>query len=81
MSRSAAHAARNRGFREAFAAPFEFKAALLPTGELIPKEAQKLGLKHDVEDVPDGRGARIHWLGDRSAKKVLLYFHGEANVA
>ncbi|EXJ92458.1 hypothetical protein A1O3_01009 [Capronia epimyces CBS 606.96] len=76
MSRSAAHDARNRGFREAFATPFEFKDSLLPTGELIPKEAQKLHLQHEVEDVPAGRGARIHWLGDRSASKVLLYFHG-----
>ncbi|KAK7883448.1 hypothetical protein LTR67_011198 [Exophiala xenobiotica] len=76
MSRSAAHDARNSAFREAFKTPFEFKASLLSTGELITKEARKLNLRHGIEDIPAGRGARIHWLGDRPAKRVLLYFHG-----
>lgn len=79
MSRSAAHDARNKSFREAFAKPFEYKATALPTAQVIIEEAQKLNLEHSVEDVPAGSGARIHWLGDRSAKRVLLYFHGEAS--
>lgn len=77
MSRSDAHDVRNAAFRKAFETPFEFKSSLLPTADLIAKEAKKLGLQHEVQDIPSGRGARIHWLGDRSAKRVLLYFHGE----
>jgi hypothetical protein len=79
MSRSAAHDARNKTFREAFAKPFEYKANALPTAQVITEEAQKLNLEHSIEDIPAGRGARIHWLGDRSAKRVLLYFHGKAS--
>ena len=81
MSRSAAHDARNTSLQELFLNPFELKAAIPPTAQVIPEEAQKLNLEHYVEDIPSSRGARIHWLGDRSAKKVLLYFHGDALTA
>lgn len=78
MSRSEAHDARNTAFREAFRKPVEFGATCPPTGTLIETEAQKLNLEHHVEDVPvpNGNDAKLHWLGDRSAKKVILYFHG-----
>ena len=76
MPRSDAHDARNAAFRQAFGNPFEYKESAAPTAEVITEEAKKLDIPHFVEDVPAGKGARIHWLGDRSAKKVLLYFHG-----
>jgi len=76
MSRSAAHDQRNAAFREVFRKPFEAQAAMTGTGQTIQEEAQKLKIEHYVEEIPKGRNARLHWLGDRSAKKVLLYFHG-----
>src|ERR1700761_7114808 len=79
MSRSAAHDARNKSFREAFATPFEYKANALPTAQVITEEAQSLNLAHSIEEVPAGGGARIHWLGNSSAHKVLLYFHGKVS--
>jgi len=33
-------------------------------------------VKWEAEDVPDGQGGRLHWVGDRAAKKVILYYHG-----
>jgi hypothetical protein len=77
MSRSEAHEARNKGFREAFAKPFDLASVAVPTAKIVPDEAQKLGVDHYVEDIPNSQGARLHWLGNRAAKKVLLYFHGE----
>ncbi|EXJ82596.1 hypothetical protein A1O3_06409 [Capronia epimyces CBS 606.96] len=76
MSRSAAHDERNTSFREAFRTPFEFASSAAPTAQLVQTETQKLKLEHDVEDIPNSNGARLHWIGDRSAEKVLLYFHG-----
>ncbi|KAI1625071.1 Alpha/Beta hydrolase protein [Exophiala viscosa] len=76
MPRSDAHDARNAAFRQAFGKPFEYKESAAPTAEVITEEAKKLDVPHFVDDVPASKGARIHWLGDRSAKKVLLYFHG-----
>jgi len=76
MPRSDAHDARNAAFRQAFGKPFEYKESAGPTAQVITEEASKLDISHFVEDVPASKGARIHWLGNRSAKKVLLYFHG-----
>lgn len=80
MSRSAAHDARNGSIREAFLDPHSFKTTLPPTAQVIANEAQKLNLEHYMEDIPAGRGAQIHWLGDRSAKNVLFYIHGKVPI-
>jgi hypothetical protein len=76
MSRSAAHDARNKSYREALGDNSAAIAASIPTAQRIPTQAKELGVKWEVEDVPDGQGGRIHWVGDRAAKKVILYFHG-----
>ena len=75
MARSAAYAARNKAIREAMTNRDQARAASIPTAKVVPAEAKKLGVKWEVEDVADG--ARIHWVGDRSLKKVILYIHGE----
>src|ERR1700677_195328 len=77
MSRSEAYNARNKAVREASANRAQAKAAAAPTAQIIPAQASELGVRWEVEDVPDGRGGKLHWVGDRSAKKVLLYFHGD----
>jgi hypothetical protein len=76
MSRSKAHDQRNAAIREAFLRPFELAAASPPTGQTISVQAQMLNLDHSIEEVPGGKGARLHWLGNRSAEKIILYFHG-----
>lgn len=80
MSRSAAHDQRNAEFREAFGKPFELASAAQPTAVLVPEEAKKLGLAHYAEDVPNSGGARVHWLGNPSPQKILLYFHGKSAI-
>lgn len=76
MSRSAAHDQRNDAMRTAFLKPMDLPTA--PTGETITSTAQKLEIEHSVDDLPGvGSPAKIHWLGDRKADKVLLYFHGK----
>jgi len=77
MSRSPAYDARNKGYREALTDSAAFKASSIPTAQRIENDAKELGVKWEAEDVPDGQGARIHWVGDRAAKKVILYFHGD----
>lgn len=76
MSRSAEHDARNTAFLNAFKSLEAVKAQSIPNAVVIPKTGGKLGLEHQIDDVPNSDGAKIHWLGDRSAKKVILYFHG-----
>lgn len=80
MSRSAAHDQRNDAFREVFLKPLEFKATIPVTADQVPAEAQKLGVEHHVEDVPNADGARLHWIGDRAALNVILYFHGRSRL-
>lgn len=77
MSRSAAHDARNRRYREALTDSATIKAVSIPTARRIENDAKELGVRWEAEDVPDGQGGRIHWVGDRAAKKVILYFHGD----
>jgi hypothetical protein len=77
MPRSVAHEARNKAFRDASIDNGTTRANATPTAQLIPAQAQELGVKWEVEDVPDGQGGRLHWVGDRAAKKVILYFHGD----
>ena len=78
MSRSEAHEQRNAQFREAFKAPFNFAATAPPTADIIPQQAKQLELAHTVDDIPNGQGARLHWLGNTKPDKVILYFHGES---
>ncbi len=76
MSRSAAHDARNAAFRQAFSSMDGARAALVPDAIVIPNTARSLGLNHEVQEIPDSEGAKIHWVGDKTAEKVILYFHG-----
>jgi len=80
MSRSAAHDARNKSYREALGDNVSAKAASIPTAQRIPTQAKELGVEWEVEDVPNGQGGRIHWVGDRGAKQVILYFHGDYSL-
>ena len=76
MTRSTAHEARNKAYRAALTDNATAKAAAIPTAQLIPKQAKELGVPWEVENVPSGQGGKIHWVGDRAATKVVLYFHG-----
>jgi hypothetical protein len=78
MSRSEAYAARNRSLRALFTSVKASAAALPPTAITIEMKAKELNVSHAVEAIPRSHGARLHWLGDRSASKLLLYFHGMA---
>ncbi|KAF2498909.1 alpha/beta-hydrolase [Lophium mytilinum] len=76
MSRSAAHDARNVDLRKAFVDPSISQAVSVPTAAIIESRCKKDNVPWQVDDVPNSSGARIHWIGDRSAQKVILYFHG-----
>lgn len=78
MSRSAAHDARNTLVRETYSDVELARKNAIPTATVIPARAEKLGLAHSVDDVPDSDGARIHWVGDRHAQRVILYYHGQS---
>lgn len=43
---------------------------------MIEDHAKARKVEHHDEEVPNSDGARLHWLGDRSADKVILYLHG-----
>jgi hypothetical protein len=77
MSRSAEHDARNTAFRGVFQSTDAARAAIPPTAETIENCAKTLNREWHVDDVPYSKGGRIHWVGNRSSKRVLLYFHGE----
>lgn len=75
-ARSDGHQARNEQVRTMFTSLAE--ATILPsTSTTVTTRAQALNWLHSVEEIPLGKGAKIHWLGDKAAKKVLLYFHGK----
>jgi hypothetical protein len=77
MSRSVEHDARNDALRSAFtSSPDVLRANATPDAEVIPAQSESLGLSYFVEEVPASEGAKLHWVGDRSAKNVILYFHG-----
>lgn len=76
-SRSAAHEERNKALRAGFASPDAARKASLPTATTVEARAKDLKLDHEVEEVPNSDGARVHWLGDRTAKKVWVYLHGQ----
>lgn len=77
MSRSAEHDGRNAALRQMFATTQLARDASQPTGATVPAECEKLNLPWAVEDIADSEGGKLHWLGDRKAENVLLYFHGE----
>ena len=77
MSRSDAYDARNQAFQQAYVSIPDAKAASIPTAKIIPALCQELGLPAHVEDVPNGAGGKLHWMGNRSAKKIILYVHGK----
>lgn len=74
-ARSEAHAARNELIRTTFSS-LELSTALPPTASTVSDCAKAANVAHGVEDIPGSEGANIHWLGDKSASNVLLYFHG-----
>lgn len=76
MSRSEAHDARNAALQERFSNLNSARAEATPDSIVVPHRARLLGLNTEVESVPHSNGAKIHWLGDKSAKKVILYYHG-----
>lgn len=41
----------------------------------ISSTSQRFGLVHDTEILSDG-STKLHWLGRRDCKKVILFFHG-----
>ncbi|KAF2452832.1 Alpha/Beta hydrolase protein [Lineolata rhizophorae] len=50
---------------------------LFPSTEsVVAGSCRKLKWPREIQDIPGGEGARIHWLGDQKAKHVLLWFHG-----
>ena len=46
------------------------------TASVLAKYAKSHQIDYRVEEVRSGDGAMLHWMGDRKAKKVILYFHG-----
>jgi hypothetical protein len=78
MSRSENHDQRNDAMRQAFLTPFEFAAAAPGTNQQILSTVEKLGLEHTEEEISkEPHVSKIHWIGNRKAEKVLLYFHGK----
>lgn len=77
MSRSAEHHARNTFLRENLSDPEKARKEAPPTADTVKKVTSEMNLPCKVEDVPDSDGAKLHWIGDPAANKVLLYFHGE----
>ncbi|KAH7081941.1 Alpha/Beta hydrolase protein [Paraphoma chrysanthemicola] len=76
MSRSSQHDARNAALRQALSSAEAANAASIPDEKIIPEQCKDLQLPWQVEEIPYSKGAKLHWIGDRSAANVLLYFHG-----
>lgn len=77
MSRSAAHDARNAFLRDNSSDNELGRQLSVPTGEVVKKISRELGVTLKTEDIPNSDGGRLHFLGNSSAEKVILYFHGE----
>ncbi|KAL5313072.1 hypothetical protein ACEPPN_019499 [Leptodophora sp. 'Broadleaf-Isolate-01'] len=76
MSRSAAHDARNAFLRDNSSDNELGRQLSVPTGEVVKKISRELGVTLKTEDIPNSDGGRLHFLGNSSAEKVILYFHG-----
>jgi hypothetical protein len=47
----------------------------------ISKRAKKEGTPAEVvTELIDDDGAKLHWIGNKDAKKVLLHFHSESDI-
>jgi len=77
MSRSADHDARNSLFRQTLGSKEAVKSSAVPTGTVIETRAKALNVDHHVEAVPNSDGAKLHFVGDSKANKLILYFHGK----
>lgn len=71
-----AYQGRHKALGEVQSVTARARAASTPTAQVIPAEAKELGVKWEVEIVSNGEGGKLHWVGDRAAKKVVLWFHG-----
>ncbi|KAJ3529591.1 hypothetical protein NM208_g9689 [Fusarium decemcellulare] len=76
MGRSKAHDNRNKVIREGLSSIAEARAISPSTTLTVTSECHRLGVSLATENVQDGQGAKIHWIGDRSPETVVLYFHG-----
>ncbi|UPK95747.1 hypothetical protein LCI18_006682 [Fusarium solani-melongenae] len=47
-----------------------------PVRIVFAKVCQAQGVQWKEEEVPDGLGSKIHWVGDLNTDKLILYFHG-----
>ncbi|CEJ61738.1 hypothetical protein PMG11_10260 [Penicillium brasilianum] len=63
-------------FRQATArlSPAQMQAILPPTNKIYEQYVKKIGVKPQSVDL--GHGALGHWVGDRDATNVLIWFHG-----
>jgi hypothetical protein len=77
MGRSPEHDSRNAALQSRFSDLNVARAEVVPDAITIPARAKLLNLKHETQDLPNSEGAVIHWLGDKSANKVIVYFHGQ----
>ena len=77
MSRSAAHDTRNVQLRSALGSVEQARAASQPTGKTIKEQCGRLGLSWQAEVIPASNGAKLHWIGNWEAPKVIYYFHGQ----
>lgn len=80
MSRSAEHDARNTAFRASFQSPDTVRAAIPPPFRTIEACCKKLDRPWHVDDLPNCEGGKIHWMGNRTRRNVILYFHGENEI-
>jgi hypothetical protein len=74
-ARSDAHTVRNEQIRTLFQ-NLDNAKGLPSTSEVVNRQGEALEIAVHVENVPSAKKAKIHWLGDTTAKEVLLYFHG-----
>ncbi|KAJ3464875.1 hypothetical protein MRS44_009661 [Fusarium solani] len=76
MARSELHEKRNKTVRDGLSSVAEARAASPSTTQAMTLQCRELGVDLTTEDIPEGQGAKIHWIGDRSPQTVILYFHG-----
>ncbi|KIW17959.1 hypothetical protein PV08_05154 [Exophiala spinifera] len=76
LIRSEAHKMRNDQFRTMFESVEAAKAFIPPTAATVKARAGALGVPHNVTVIPNGKGAKLHYLGVPNANKLILYFHG-----
>lgn len=67
-------------FRQATArlSPAQMQAILPPSNKIYERYVKKVGVKPQSVDL--GHGALGHWVGDRDATNVLIWFHGKQSI-